>query len=242
MGIDDPIDAAEKQIAADESSLPAQWTQTLVRLVGQLPYPARQIVACLEHAVNKRRSENQTYLLKTLANELKYAIARLHDLSAEHERFIQEEIPGLVVEAHNRATQAGSKRRIQRFAKIVAYAIEVGPAETIDTADEMLRIASELSDEDIRVLRDLNAACGQLFGCIPEAPNINNANSVWKTLQEQDPFYKGAGVHSTCAKLQSFGLVTAVERIPTVLGLDSIPYWLLPRGRAFLEYIREAAS
>jgi hypothetical protein len=54
------------------------------------------------------------------------------------------------------------------------------------------------------------------------------------TEKEFEFFRSGAEIYSVCLKLQSFGLVMAVERIATTLGLQSAPYTLLPRGIQFL--------
>jgi hypothetical protein len=237
MAIDDPLDATLKQIEADERSLPAEWVEKLVKLTGKLPPPGSEIAAYLERMASNKREENRGYLLDTLAGEVRYAIQKVGDLSKEHLDFVREELPGLVLEANERAAETRSKAKIQRLAKIVGFALEVGPASSVEIADEMLRIATELSERDVKILVDLDAQ-NQVIGTKLGTPNVNDANAVWKALQSRDPFYGRADVYSACATLQGFGLVIAVERNQNLLDLESVPHALLPKGRAFLEYVR----
>jgi hypothetical protein len=110
------------------------------------------------------------------------------------------------------------------------------PGQPSDLADELIRIASELSDAEVAVLRDIYEVQVRALAKYGR-PDIDEVNNSWVQLMSARHVFTGNDIQSICAKLQSFGLVTMVERKMTALDLYTTPYGLLSRGRAFIEYV-----
>jgi hypothetical protein len=239
MDLDNPIRAAKQVIAADDRQLPADFVIRAEKLLGLLVPAISPISNALESFVNKRKQENRDLLFQTVVIELEKLLDRETRFSDEHREWIREEIPGLLLEGLNRAEQTRSRDRIVRLAKIIRNAVEIGPALPADTAAEMMRIAVDLSERDVTAL---SVMCNAQADSLRQSarPELNEANSTWAKLEKQHSFFRsGSEVYSTCLKLQSFGLIMAMERISTTLGLQSMPYTLLPKGAQFIEYIKK---
>ncbi len=241
MAIDDPIAAAKAQIAADERSLPSPLVQKIVLSITSLlpEIPGARIKERMESALGKREMENRDYFLQVLADELSTLQIRIRELDERQQKFVQDEFPGLMLEGVRRAKETITRQRIRRLASILSNSVKIAPA-VADDPIEMMRIAVELADEDIVVLKKMNDFQGEYMRDNNGRPNINWVNSSWRELEnnEREIFSQGEAI-SICAKLQSFGLVTSMERIPTTLGLTSVPYALLPKGIRFLVYIEQ---
>jgi hypothetical protein len=193
--------------------------------------------------VGKRKQENRDLLLQTTADEVEKMLDREQEFTDPHKRWLRDELPGLLAEGVARAEQTRGREKVVRLAKVIGHAIAVGPLESADLAGEMMRVAVELSDQDVAVLRDMSKVQAHELQHRAGRPDINDANATWARLEKESEFFRsGAEIYSVCLKLQSFGLVMAVERIATTLGLQSAPYILLPRGIQFLEYIVGAAA
>jgi hypothetical protein len=166
---------------------------------------------------------------------------REQEFTEQQKRWVRDELPGLLAEGIARAEQARGREKVIRLAKVIGHAIAIGPLGSADLAGEMMRVAVELSDQDVAVLRDMRKVQADGLERRLGRPDINDANATWARLEKEFEFFRsGAEIYSVCLKLQSFGLVMAVERIATTLGLQSAPYALLPRGIQFLEYIMGA--
>jgi hypothetical protein len=235
MPIDDPLSAAQTQINADERSSSPEWIVQVAKTVAHLT-GSEAVAAFLESKMVHRKQENTAYLVEVLISEFRALEERVGELKDEaHLSFVKTELPGLLLEAYRRTRETRSRERIRRIGKIVVHAVEVGPSKPGDVAEEMMRIASEVSDEEVAVLREIYDAQVKDLAKYGR-PDINEVNGSWKLLISQHSLFSGTDIQSICAKLQSFGLVTMVERIPTMLDLYTTPYGLLSRGREFIEY------
>ena len=105
MAIDDPIDAAEAQIASDERLLPSKWIEGLLICLGELGGPLAQATNLIQGAINKRRDENLRYLVEVLVDEVRKLTTKLRVLSDDHAEFIRQEFPGLCIEGARRAQE-----------------------------------------------------------------------------------------------------------------------------------------
>jgi hypothetical protein len=240
--MENPIRAAKQAIEADERQLPSEFVQKTEKILGLVLPAAAPFSRVLESFVNKRKQENRDLLFQTVVDELEKLLDREIKFSEDHKQWIRDEFPGLLLEGLSRAEQTRSRDRIVRLAKVIRNALEVGPSHPVEVAAEMMRVAAELSEQDV-------AALSLMYKFQPNSlrhgsgrPEINEANSTWAQLEKEDKFFRSADVYSTCLKLQSFGLIMAMERIPTTLGLQSIPYALLPKGSQFIDYVKDEAA
>ena len=241
MNIDDPINAARAQVAADEHPIAIQLAGKITSLISRGGAAGRFIGGALNAALAKRKEENQDYFIDVLLEEVPRLNRQLDQLSEEYESFLTNELPGIVLEGVSRARETRAKERIRRMALIVANAAAFGPARAADMADEMLRIAANLSDLDVWVLSELHQAQTPILKQYSFLPERDPVNDTWKALQHKNSFFNGAEIHGICSKLQSYGLVARADRKPRVVDLVSAPCGILPNGVAFIEYIHESA-
>jgi hypothetical protein len=235
MPIDDPIDAAEKQINNDELQLPSNAVMAILKGIGGVSSLAHPLTDQITKLIESRRQENRVYYVRVLADELRALGARVAKLDEAHARFIANELPGLISEGARRATDVRADSRIRRIAAIVVHAAEVGPAKAVEVADEMMRIAAELTDHEVKLLLEMYKVQKQSG----PRPNVNDNVNSWRHLEQTNPLFTGPDTYSICAKLQSFGLIITMGRSDN-LGLESITYGILPRGKEFIDYIHRA--
>lgn len=249
MPIDDPISAARALIAGDERerSPVIRLAKDFFEILNCFP-PARALlerlpVGTVVNWLERREQENRQYLVDVLIDEVKRHESKLRDLEqkdGQHAAFIRDEYPGLVLDGLNKSERVRAKERIVRIGRILASAAEQGPARSADQTEEMMRIAMDLDDRDVFVLRELHAAQASLVtgGVIAREA----VNEVWRDHPPRVPGMGENEIQSICAKLQSYGLVTRIERNNFKLGLDQIPHAVLQKGADFILYIQGIGS
>jgi hypothetical protein len=128
MPIDDPISALQSLNASDESqrSPVSRFAKQFLGIVKLFAPPETEIpIAGSEAAVDwvsRRQDKNREELLAVIAEEVKYRGSQIEELrttSDEHRRFIEEEMPGLVLDGLRRAEQTRAKERIRRLGRIL---------------------------------------------------------------------------------------------------------------------------
>ena len=239
MNIDDPIRAARAQVAADEYPVPIELGGRIANLICRAGPAGQLIGVALNAALAKKKEENQDYFIEVLLEEVPRLNHQLDHISEEHKRFVTEELPGVILEGVRRARETRASGRIRRMALIVANSAAFGPNQPADKADEMLRIAGDLSDTDVWVLSELHRVQAPILKQYSYLPERDPVNDTWKVLQSENSFFNGAEIHGICSKLQSYGLVARADRKPRVVDLVSAPCGILPNGVAFVDYIRE---
>src|ERR1019366_9621420 len=114
MPIDDPISALETLDQSDERqrSPVSRFARPIFAIAKLLAPPGGEFAgSTVEAAVdwlNGRAESNRQEFIKVLSDELKYCSARIQNLLGENEaqrRFVQDELPGLTVDALRRAEQ-----------------------------------------------------------------------------------------------------------------------------------------
>jgi hypothetical protein len=204
-------------------------------------------VAAVVEWLNQRSHQNLSELVDVVAAELRLRagqIDQLKEASDEHRRFIEEEMPGLILDCIVKAENLRTKDRIARLARILVHAAEVGPRDRGDYVEEMLRVATSLDESDIRVLREIvrvqSPQLSQNLGRVKHFVAHNAMRGIVGSLR-QEGFIQGE-IDSVCAKLESFGLVSRTERNVNLVSDDPTPYALLRKGLDFVEYIKSAAE
>jgi hypothetical protein len=250
MAIDNPVDAFIALNESDARQRPAFLgiAPFFMKIIG-LFAPAdteisNQIVTGVAEWLNRQASDNLSELVSEIAAELRLqsrAIESLVTADQRHSDFISDELPGLVHDALRRARETRSKERIRRLARIVVRAAVIGPVEdAADYAEEMMRIAVDLTARDLNVLVALQQSQGSIdsHGVVPREP----VNEAWRDHPPRIPGMTENEIQSICGKLQSFGLATRIERNNSKLGPSEIPYALLHKGKDFLRYARERSE
>jgi len=212
------------------------------KVLGIVLSPAALFSKALESLVNKKKAENRDFLFQTVLDELEKLLDREPKFSDEHKQWVRDEFPGLLVEGLRRAEETRSRERIARLAKVIRNAVDFGPKQPADIAAEMMRVAMDVSEEDILALTRIYSVQGSSMKGASRLPDINLANSSWADLERQFSSFRTGDGYSTCLKLQGLGLIMAVDRIATTLGLQSVPFALLPKADQFLDYIQDEAS
>jgi hypothetical protein len=246
MPIDDPIRAVQALNMSDERqrSPLSRFAKPFLAFAKLIAPPGGELtLGGLEAAVDwlgGKAESNLKEFVDVLAEDLNYRGAQVQKLLAENEaqrKFVADELPGLAVDALRRAEQCRAKERIGRLAKILAHAAEVGSQDGPDAVEEMMAIATGLSDGEVLVLQlaaeeyhKEKAAHSQ------EAPRAVAARAwmrvpgIAKSSMSEDELL------SVGAKLESFGLAVRVERQPW----ETPVYRPLDRGHKFIEYISRA--
>jgi hypothetical protein len=260
MAIDNPLDAAESRIAAERRS-----DSPVTRFIGPIASLFDSCSALVPTSLNgpnlafgtiglklagsfiaKTEEGRLKYLIENLAMEFRRMGSRLDEIVQSHEQFVEEEFLPLVLDGLQKAEQTRDKKRIERIAAILAHSLEVGPAETADTAEEMMRVAVVLSDEEVVVLRCIYK--GQFPKFNKFIGRVDNAasNDFWALLLGPanpaiEPLrnISQGKIQGICSKLQSLGLVAQDERNQMKIPPAAMPpYGLLAKGVTFVEYIR----
>jgi hypothetical protein len=124
MLIDNPISALQQMNAGDERQhSPVSRSREIVKLFA--PPNAEISLAGFKAAVNfvsRRDDKNREELPRVIAEEVKSRESQIEDLQATseaHRRFMEEEMPSLVLDALRRAEQTPAKGGIRRLGRIL---------------------------------------------------------------------------------------------------------------------------
>jgi hypothetical protein len=240
MAIDDPIEAAKGQIEAGQASPAPQVVANILEGLRAIGIAPAKPVAFLWKKITEQRENNTQYLLDAVIQHVRRLEQNVKALYEQHQEFVEIALPNLTLEAVARAQQTSSEERIDRLGLVVVHSVLRGPTFADGQPEEMLRVSVELSALDLDVLAQIYAVQAVELRRHNFLPEQNLANSSWKQLQASNPLFQSSEVYSICAKLQSLGLLTQVERIPTMLGLTSIPYAVLRNGATYLELVEKS--
>ena len=252
MAIEDPISALQSLNASDnrQRSPVSRLAKPFLAIVKLFTPPGGEFTfGGIEAAVDwlgRREEENRQELVEVLAEELKYRGSQIEQIMAEsqeHRRFMAEDMPGLVLDALRRAEQTRAKDRIHRLARILVHAAEVGPQDGADYPEEMMRIALELMDRDVLVLREIyRALASSVVGGSRGATPHTTALQQWRNITGRLSMTEGE-VLSTCLKMEGYGLVRRAEdRSKNNLSDEPLAFGLLHKGKDFVEYLQSAAK
>jgi hypothetical protein len=253
MPIDDPISQLQVLDASDERqrilfSGRAKDFLRIVKISAKLFVPGAAVAAeAFEMAaewMSRRPQENRNELIDVFVEELKYRGAQVDSLTAsseEHRRFMEHEMGGLLLDALQRAEEVRSKVRIAHLARILRHAAEAGPRDGSDYVEEMMRVAIDLTDRDVALLRDMEGAHPLRLARSENRYIKGSAISVWEGLNWKERGYSEQEVESICCKLQSFGLVSSLDlsRRRGTAASQKNGYEILQKGLDFVAYIRK---
>lgn len=241
MAIEDPIDAIKALDGSDkrQSSVPL-WVESLRKIASALGPLGVALPLDVAATWIDRKSRNLGEFADVLADEIKRhetLIQKLIGQNEKQQKFVAEEMPDLITDAIRRAAECRAQDRVRRLAKILVHAEQVGAQDGADLVEEMMAIATGLSDLDVRVLdlltkefrRDKEEHAREALSTI--------ATRSWEAVRARiQPAQSIEDMLSIAAKLASFGLAIRTEREAWKMPV----YRPLERGGKFLEYIRGA--
>src|SRR4029077_7259259 len=117
-----------------------------------------------------------------------YVGAKIQKLLGDNEaqrRFIENELPALTVDALRRAEQCRAKERIARLARILSHAAEVGAADGADSIEEMMIVATGLSELDVLILRQAGLEYSSEISAHPREAQRAVASRAWLRIPEK---------------------------------------------------------
>jgi hypothetical protein len=243
---DHPFDALKRQDELEDSST-SPITKIVLEIASRLPlgWPFDQVIAKLKD-----------HLAADSVDRVKIAVGTCMDEIRKHEEEIQnlkrtlsrEEFQAradvandLLVDAARKASNTRSIERVKRIGLILANGA-IGPKPTdADEIEEMMRVAMELGDNDVRYLSELVRIEGEQVGREGRVSR-HSAHTRWeqgfwgKSLESE--------IDSVFSKLESYGLVA---RIPPPNNLNITAdfqnrYVLLKKGLRFVELVKQRAS
>ncbi len=243
---DDPITALRKQFEMESLST-SPVTGRVLDFVSAvpLPYPLATIVEGTKKFLAADTAEKDRLLLETVANEVVNHTRELEHVQktvAEHEsRLSPETMISLFVDATRKAESTRAEDRVRRVGIILANAIIEKGRANADEIEELMRVATELSDRDVVLLAELVRIEGEI---IRKQGRIDrfNAHTAW----ERGSWGTGVDpeLDSVFSKLESYGLVTrlAPPNNQNIMADIQNRYALLPKGLRFVDLIKSRAE
>ncbi len=239
MSSDNPLDQVDALIASDERRQPPELVDKIIKAIGKVT-GAESLVSVIRRNSEKERIENSDLMLRTAWEELKRVSASLDSLKQDPMRLA--EVERLFLDATRKAEDLRDQKRVERIGKILAHAITLESSD-FDKAEEMMRVARDLSDQDVVGLRYLYDT---QFGALQRnglQVNVDDINSIWReSLPIKIEGIIQAEYLSIFLKLQGFGLATSVERKQTQLPPNEQVFALLAKGADFVRYIQGAVG
>jgi hypothetical protein len=245
MPIDEnPISALKHQFEMEDlasSPVTAKVLQVVSKLK-VLPPVLSHLVDWLRGHMAAEAAERDRLMMETISEEvLRHAeeLDRTKSVLADQALRMSEEILGpLLIDAFRKAENTRGKDRIRRIGLIFANAVIGTATKDSDEIEEMMRVAMELSDTDVRFLAELVKVEGYLLETelkrIPRhAAHMKWAEGPWG--ERVDP-----ELDSVFNKLESFGLVSRIAP-PNNFNIQADyqnRFVLLPKGARFISLIK----
>lgn len=246
MAIDDnPIAALRKQFELEDISR-SPISEMLVKVSAELtkfyPLPSslQSILQIVNDKIGTDSVERIAIMLETVANEVIKHDRNISELresqSAEQKKARDEPQAKLIIDGARRASATRSIARVQRIGIILARTISAPTPPDEDEIEEMMRIATELTDVDVSYLGELVSLQARYLEGRSHIERYT-AYQSWESGpwgNKIDPT-----LDSVFHKLESYGLVAAIAPNNTYNIMADIQtrFALLPKGRRFAELI-----
>ena len=247
MPIDDPISALEALDRSDERqrSPVSGLSKQFLAVVKLLAPPGTEFAlgsfAAAVDWLNYRAESSREEFMKVFADELRYCGAKVQRLLGENKeqrRFIEEELPGLTVDALRRAEKCRAKERIGRLARILSHAASTGALDGADTIEDMMNVATSLSELDVLILRQATLEYRNESSAHPQEAQRAVAERAWRRVPAKvECAISEDQLITIGSRLESFGPATKVE---TGRAWEPPVFRPLQSGYRFIEYIRSA--
>jgi hypothetical protein len=205
-----------------------------------LPYPFDKLAEKLKERLASDSAERITLMLGACIEETNRQAQRIENIQKQVQ--IQPEVlTELVMDAARKAENTRSKERVKRIGWILANAaFETKPTDA-DEIEEMMRVAMELSDRDIELLRELVRIEGE---AVRTKGRLERYDAYTRWEQGQWGTRLDPELDSVFSKLESYGLVSRLAP-PNNLNLMADfqnRYVLLGKGARFAQLIQTLAK
>jgi hypothetical protein len=247
MAIDDhPFDALDQRFQAEDAFVsPVNRKILSIASSLPLPWPLDKAVAKTRENLGADSTERINLMLQTLKDEVRKrenAIRSLREsLRSQDEERRTETLKELLLDGARKAESTRDQERVKRVGLILANALVEPKPPDADETEEMMRVATDLSDREIEYLRELIRIEGRMLETQDHIPRYS-AHSIW----EQG--FWGSSVNpetdSVFSKLESYGLVARVAP-PNNLNIHADfqnLYVLLKKGLRFANLIWQAST
>ena len=242
---DHPFEALEKQLQMEALSV-SPVTKVVLSLASQLPlkWPFNKLVEMFKRRLSVSSSERIELMLQTCMDEVRKQESKIKELSEkkppEEVKAREEVSTELLLDAARKAENTRAKERVKRIGLILANTV-LEPKPDADEAEEMMRVAMELSDRDVEYLRELVRIEASILQSQDHIPRFEAHQrwdqGFWGTRNNPE-------IDSVFSKLESYGLVTRIAP-PNNLNIMADyqnRYVLLKKGLRFATLTRQAAA
>jgi hypothetical protein len=79
-----------------------------------------------------------------------------------------------------KAEDLRDRKRVERIGKILAHAIALGPPSDFDKAEELMRVARDLSDQDVFALGYLYESQFAALNNVGWNMDVDGVNRIWR--------------------------------------------------------------
>jgi hypothetical protein len=241
---DHPFDALENQLKMEDASV-SPVSKIVLHIASFIPlWPFDKVLANLKENLGADSAHRVRVMVETCMNQvrkLEDEFSRIRaDLSAQQARNRAEVARDLVVDATRKAINTRAIERVRRIGLILANGT-TEPQIDADEVEEMMRIAMEVSDDDLVYLLELAKLEAPILA---QKDHIDRytAYTVWPK-----GFWGGRvdnTLDSVFSKLESYGLVARLAP-PNNLNIYADfqnMYVLLKKGQRFSTLIQEKTS
>jgi hypothetical protein len=247
MSIDDPISALETVDRSDERlrSPVSRFVRPFLAILKLLVPPDTKValggVEAAADWLHRLPEANREEFVKVFAEEIKYCTATVQKSLQENEsqrRFVEDELPGLTLDALHRAEQCRAKERIARLARILTRAASTGAQDGADEIENMMSVATRLPELDVLILRCATVEYRNESDSHRQEAQRAVAERAWRRVPTKlaCPIPEDELI-TIGSRLESFGLATKVE---TGREWEPPVFRPLESGYRFIEYIRNA--
>jgi hypothetical protein len=242
MPIDDAARALKKQFELEDlSKSPVLERLASVASALPLPFPFDKLAERIKGRATSDALERIELMLEACIEETRRLSERIGNLQTindvQEAQIRQDVLIELVTDAARKAENTRSKERVKRIGRILANsAFETKPTEA-DEIEEMMRVATELGDRDVELLRELMRIEGESVlakGRIERYDAYTRwENGIWGTRLDPE-------LDSVFSKLESYGLVSRIAPPNNLNIMADVQnrYVLLWKGARFAQLIR----
>ena len=198
----------------------------------------------LKNASEMFSRDRSKYLLDVVISEVRHLLARYDQLDARQRDFLDTDWLELLGDADRKARVTRARDRILRIGKIISSAAYEAPPARPDATEELMRVAMNLDDQDVVMLKNIVDHQGKMLGGALDRVDNYSAYSTWTQVAAtaRNCGISHGEMDAICGKLESFGLVSRGERTTNIHGKDPVPFALLRRGLRFLEQAQFSAA
>jgi hypothetical protein len=238
---DHPFDALEQQLEMEDASV-SPVSKIVLHIASFIPvWPFDKLLTKLKEHISADSAHRVRVMVEVCVNQLRKLEDRVSEirstLSEQEERQRAEVTKDLLVDATRKVINTRSIERVKRIGMILANGV-TEPQVNADEVEEMMRIAMELSDNDLVYFRELAKL---------EAPNLKQQDHIerYSAYTIWPKGFWGDRVDNTLdsvfSKLESYGLVSRVAP-PNNLNIHADfqnMYVLLKKGERFFTFLQE---